>query len=166
VTRLVDPLGLVARGSTWYLIAGVEGELRTYRVSRVEDVEITDEACRRPDGFDLAAHWEASKEAFRERLPRYPVTVRAVPDIVARLRVSGRYARVTAEAQAPDEGGWVRLELLFEVDWEACEYLLSFGSAVEVLEPPELRRQIAQRAAETVRLYAGDHERLGELLGG
>lgn len=160
VTRLVDPLGLVARGSTWYLIAGVEGELRTYRVSRVEGVVITDEACRRPDGFDLAAHWEASKEAFRERLPRYPVTVRAAPDIVGRLRVSGRYARVTAEAHVADEGGWVRLELLFEVDWEACEYLLSFGSAVEVLEPLELRRQLAQRAAETVQLYAEDQQLL------
>lgn len=35
VERLVDPLGLVAKGRVWYLIAGVEGELRTYRVSRV-----------------------------------------------------------------------------------------------------------------------------------
>lgn len=154
VTRLVDPLGLVARGSTWYLIAGVEGELRTYRVSRVEGVEITDEACLRPDGFDLAAYWEASKAAFREQLPRYPVTVRAAPDMVARMRVSGRYARVTAEAQVPDAGGWVRLGLLFEVDWEACEYLLSFGPAVEVLDPPQLRQQIARRAQETVQLYA------------
>ncbi len=161
VTRFVDPLGLVARGSTWYLIAAVEGELRTYRVSRVEGLELTDAPCRRPDGFDLAAYWEASKAAFREALPRYPVTVRARPDVLERIGVSGRYARVVAEAQTADAGGWVRLKLLFEVDWEACEYLLSFGPAVEVLEPPQLRRQIAQRSAETVRLYTGEHELLG-----
>src|SRR5215212_5054303 len=29
--RLVDPLGLVAKGSVWYLVAGVEGETRSYR---------------------------------------------------------------------------------------------------------------------------------------
>ncbi len=34
VERLVDPLGLVAKGSLWYLIAAVEGDMRTYRVSR------------------------------------------------------------------------------------------------------------------------------------
>ncbi len=154
VTRTVDPLGLVARGSTWYLIAAVEGEGRTYRVSRVEHADLTDDPCVRPEGFDLAAYWEASKTAFREQLPRYPVTVRARPEIVERIRVSGRYARVVTEAQRADEGGWVRLELLFEVDWEACEYLLSFGPAAEVLEPAELRSRISRLARETVQLYA------------
>ena len=153
VTRLVDPLGLVARGSTWYLIAAVEGELRTYRVSRIEQLEVVNEACRRPDGFDLATYWEASKTAFREQLPRYPVKVRAKSDIVARMRVSGRYARVVTEAQTADDDGWLRLDLLFEVDWEACEYLLSFGPAVVVVEPHELRDQIAHLAQQTARLY-------------
>jgi len=156
VTRLVDPLGLIARGSTWYLIAAVEEELRTYRVSRVQGLEVMNEACIRPKDFDLAAYWEASKTAFREQLPRYPVTVRAKPDIVERMRVSGRYARVVTEAQTADEDGWLRLGLLFEVAWEACEYLLSFGPAVEVVEPTELRGQIAHLAQQTAHLYIND----------
>src|SRR2546423_3405248 len=32
--RLVDPLGLVAKGSAWYLVAAVDGVPRSYRVSR------------------------------------------------------------------------------------------------------------------------------------
>ena len=153
VTRTVDPLGLVARGSTWYLIAAIKEQLRTYRVSRVEHAEPTDEACRRPEGFDLAAYWEASKVTFREQLPRYPVTVRAEPAVVERIRAPGRYVRLEAESQ-PDEHGWVELELLFEVEWEACEYLLSFGPAVEVLKPLELRSRVRKLAQETVQLYA------------
>ena len=153
VVRLVDPLGLVARGSTWYLIAGVDGELRTYRVSRIEGLELTETPCIRPADFDLAAYWEKSKETFRENLPRYPATVKAKADIVERMRVSGRYARVVGEGQTADEEGWIRLELLFEVAWEACEYLLSFGPAVEVLAPAELRRKVCQQAQETVQLY-------------
>jgi predicted DNA-binding transcriptional regulator YafY len=35
--RVGDPLGLVAKGSTWYLVARVEGEIRTYRVSRMRE---------------------------------------------------------------------------------------------------------------------------------
>src|SRR5579862_1119033 len=38
--RTVDPLGLVAKGSTWYLIAMAEGEPRTYRVSRVHEAAV------------------------------------------------------------------------------------------------------------------------------
>ena len=156
VTRLVDPLGLVARGSTWYLVAGVDGELRTYRVSRIERLELTGALSTRPAGFDLAAYWERSKETFKENLPRYPATVRAQPEIVKRMRVPGRYMQVVSEAQAADEDGWVRLELLFEVAWEACEYLLSFGPAVEVLAPAELRHSVYQQVQETVQLYTAD----------
>ncbi len=152
VTRTVDPLGLVARGSTWYLIAAVGGEDRTYRVSRVEHAELTDEACVRPEDFELAAYWEASKTAFREQLPRYPVTVRARPEVMDRMRAPGRYARLETESQ-PDEHGWVRLTLRFEVEWEACEFLLSFGPAAVVLEPLELRNLVGRLALETAQLY-------------
>ena len=153
VTRMVDPLGLVARGSTWYLIAAAQEQLRTYRVSRVEYAELTGESCVRPEGFDLAAYWEASKVAFRKQLPRYPVTVRTDPNVLERIR-SGRPIRVVTEAQTPDESGWMRLTLLFEVEWEACEALLSFGPTVEVLEPPELRSRLSTLAQATVQLYA------------
>ncbi len=40
--RTIDPLGLVAKGSIWYLIAAVAGELRTYRVSRLAAVTLLD----------------------------------------------------------------------------------------------------------------------------
>src|SRR5712691_4174354 len=42
VERLADPLGLVAKGSVWYLVAGVEGEIRSYRVSRVSGAALTE----------------------------------------------------------------------------------------------------------------------------
>lgn len=84
------------------------------------------------------------------------MTVRAEADILERLRTSGRYARVTAEDVIPDEQGRVTLTMLFEVEWEACEYLLSFGPALEVMDPPELRSRVAERARATVQLYAGD----------
>ena len=69
VERLVDPLGLVAKGSGWYLVAGEEGEIRSYRVSRVQEAKLIDQPCVRPKGFDLAAYWEQSMISFKDQLP-------------------------------------------------------------------------------------------------
>ena len=38
--RTGTPLGLVAKGSVWYLIAGVDAEPRTYRVSRMQNAAV------------------------------------------------------------------------------------------------------------------------------
>src|SRR5215831_6891858 len=42
VEREVDPLGLVAKGGAWYLVAAIDGDIRNYRVSRVIEAEMTD----------------------------------------------------------------------------------------------------------------------------
>jgi hypothetical protein len=72
--RELDPLGLVARANRWYLVAGKGDEPRTYRVSRIRSPEILAELAERPAAFDLAAHWEASTNRFREHLPYYTAT--------------------------------------------------------------------------------------------
>src|SRR5215212_7953344 len=39
VDRVLEPLGLVLKAGVWYLVAGADGQPRTYRVSRVTSVE-------------------------------------------------------------------------------------------------------------------------------
>src|SRR5215213_1562185 len=94
VERVVDPLGLVAKGRLWYLVASVAGEPRTYRVSRMQAVEILAEPAERPPEFDLAAFWAASSAELVTNLPRYPITVRIAPEVARRLWIPGAYARV------------------------------------------------------------------------
>ena len=115
VERLVDPLGLVAKGSVWYLVAAVEGEMRTYRVSRMQGVTVTDEPCVRPPDFDLAAYWAQSTADFKANLPRYPATLRVDPAILPRIRQGGRYTRIEHE-YPPDADGWIKLSMDFEND--------------------------------------------------
>src|SRR5881275_242314 len=74
--RVVDPLGLVAKGSAWYLVAGTPRGFRTYRVSRIEKATMLETPCERPVNFDLAAHWKSSTDAFRDGLPRVHATLR------------------------------------------------------------------------------------------
>lgn len=155
VERLIDPLGLVAKGSLWYLVAAVAGELRTYRVSRVQSVVLTDDLCVRPPNFDLAAFWEQSAAEFKANLPRYPVLLRVVPQALDRLRYAGNYSHVerVEEATPDDPTGWLRVQMRFEEAHNASELLVGFGGQVEVIDPPELRAMIIQAAHEALALY-------------
>jgi predicted DNA-binding transcriptional regulator YafY len=152
VERLVDPLGLVAKGSTWYLVAAVDGEARIYRVSRVHDARVTDEPFVRPQGFDLAAYWTQSSTNFVSNLPSYPVTVRIAPEVLEHIYRAGRYARIDSIDPAGADG-WMRLCLLFEQEEAACGYLLSFGTQVEILEPQALREKVIDLAQSVATFY-------------
>lgn len=151
--RLADPLGLVAKGSVWYLVAVVENDLRSYRVSRIQNVRVTEQPCVRPKDFDLATHWQESSEKFKATLPRYQATMRVHPAVFPRLRFAGRFAHIEQTSQ-PDDEGWIRVTLRFDVEEMACEYALSFGSRLEVLEPVALREKVARWAQRVVDFYA------------
>lgn len=154
VERLVEPLGLVAKGSIWYLVAAVEGELRSYRVSRVQDATLTDEPFARPPSFDLAAHWEQSTTEFKANLPRYPATLRVDPVILPRMRQESHYSRMQCVGEA-EADGWVTVGMLFEEEHSARDYVLSFGPQMEVLAPPALRAQVLEAAQRIVARYLG-----------
>ena len=153
VERLVDPLGLVAKGAVWYFVAAVEGNVRSYRVSRVLKVELTDMPSIRPIDFDLALFWEQSAEKFRSQLPRYQAIVRVRPEILPRMPYAGRFARVE-QVFEPEADGWVRVSMRFDVEEMACEYALGFGSQLEVLEPASLRSKVISAAKDIVDFYS------------
>jgi predicted DNA-binding transcriptional regulator YafY len=155
--RMGDPLGLVAKGSVWYIIVAIDGQPRTYRVSRVRSVELLDDLFERPPGFDLVAHWEESSARFTDRIPRFPATLRVAPGAMRLVRVGGRYTRIERE-EPPDTDGWVRLVMLFDGDQSdgehnACEFILSYGPQIEVIAPETLRARVLMAAQATVSLY-------------
>lgn len=158
VERLVDPLGLVAKGSVWYFVAAVEENVRSYRVSRVQNVELTRTPCVRPVDFDLASFWEKSAAQFRAHLPRYQAIVRVRPEIIPRMPYAGRFARLE-QVFEPDADGWVRVSLRFDVEEMACEYALGFGSQLEIMEPLVLREKVIEAAKNIVAFYTQEGPR-------
>lgn len=153
VERLAEPLGLVAKGSVWYLVAAVDGQPRNYRVSRIREARVMDEPFARPAGFDLAAFWERSAAEFVANLPRYDAVVRVAPEALGRLRAGGRFVRIARE-ETPEEDGWARVAIQFEEEHGACEFLLPFGDQVEVVEPGALRERIVALAERVVAFNA------------
>jgi predicted DNA-binding transcriptional regulator YafY len=157
--RIVDPLGLVAKGSVWYLVAAVEdGALRTYRVSRMRDAHALDAGCVRPAGFDLAAYWEHSQAEFIANLPRFDATLRVAPDALDQLRAGGRYTRVE-RVDPPDADGWHPVAMRFEEEHNAAEFVVGFGARVEVVAPATLRASVIELARSVVAFYTPWRER-------
>ncbi len=147
VERTVEPYGLVSKAGTWYLLAGVDGQPRVYRVSRIEDAQLTDQTFVRPPGFDLRSAWAAQVGRFRGEGPeRVSVTVRVDPE------VSGQFTRLVGElvVERLPQG-------LAVLDFPACDAAVSllapFGAAVEVLQPPDLRERLAELGRQLSALY-------------
>jgi predicted DNA-binding transcriptional regulator YafY len=151
--RTVDPLGLVAKGQAWYLVASVAGQLRTYRVSRIIAAEILNERVSVPLDFDLAAYWEESAASFRAHLPSYTATFSVAPEVFPRLRLAGRFARVK-EPTDTDARGWLTVTVGFDVEEMACEWALGFGTRIEILGPETLRDKVVAAAREVVDFYS------------
>jgi predicted DNA-binding transcriptional regulator YafY len=156
--RLLEPLGLVLKAGTWYVVAAVDGQFRTYRVSRVVGAEPTEERFDRPEGFDLARYWAESSEAYERDVARIEVTVRVRPDRLDILRDAVGNATVEAAEYLsdPDPEGWLRLRV--RLDWpdEAPLTLLRAGPWLEVLDPPEVRSRLAAAARAIAERYSGD----------
>ena len=161
VERLVNPLGLVAKASVWYLVGAVGEQQRVYRVSRVQSAELSDETFTRPPAFDLPTFWTEWCASFRAGLLHYPVTLRVSPTALPNLpAVFGESIQMLIEqAGPPDADGWVTLPLTFEAPEVACARLLGFGAHVEVLEPDDLRERIIQKAEQIVFFYKNQERR-------
>ena len=152
VQRVIAPFGLVAKGSVWYLVGAVDGHVRSYRVSRIAQAEILNERTVVPEDFDLAQYWEQSSSAFKANVPNFVATFWVSPAIWQRLWFAGRFARVT-ETEEIDARGWRKAVIGFDVEEMACEYAVSFGPYLEVIEPASLREKVITMAQATLEFY-------------
>lgn len=157
--KVVEPYGLVAKASIWYLVAATTGEekkMTVFRVSRIQSVRLTDVYFERPEDFDLADFWSKWIVDFKSNLPRYPVKVRFATSALRYLQQvfgEGIFSRVN-EAGPPDANGILTVVLVFEDMHFARNRLMGLGTLVEVLEPQELRDSILTLASSLVEFYS------------
>ncbi|MFP5502653.1 MAG: helix-turn-helix transcriptional regulator, partial [Candidatus Sericytochromatia bacterium] len=150
--RVVSPLGLVAKGTAWYMVALSNGELRSFKTTRVQAASLLPDPVVPPDGFDLAAYWSASAGGFEAVLPRFALTARLPASLLPRLSFGGRFVRLES-AEPPDAAGWCVAHFRCDGEEEAIAFALGQGPTLEVLSPASLRPELARRAAETVARY-------------
>jgi predicted DNA-binding transcriptional regulator YafY len=150
----VDPLGLVAKGGAWYLVAGTPDGYRTYRVSRIEEARLLDQPSQRPPRFDLAAHWKSSTEDLRKEWGKYEATLRLEPGAAESMRTW----RTTSPVEAAEPSGsadWVTLRARFEDEGQATFVCLGLGPRVDVIAPARLRDRVAADLAAALKRIEG-----------
>ncbi|MEI9885008.1 MAG: YafY family protein [Rhizomicrobium sp.] len=155
VSRALDPLGLVLKGGVWYLVAASKGQPRTYRVSNIRALEVSDAEAPRPARFDLARYWAASAQAFEARLLSERADIALSPAGLQLLRdTTPALARAAEAGQRPwTRPGWVRAEVPVEGARNAARQLLRLGVEVKVLGPPRLRAALVKEARQVAGLY-------------
>jgi predicted DNA-binding transcriptional regulator YafY len=162
VERTIEPLGLVLKGGTWYLVAETGDSIRTYRVSRIRDVTLSGERFVRPEGFDLAAHWEQSRLAYEQSIEPVDVVVRLVAADLDRLaNVAGARPMATASrSDDPIDPDLIRVRLAFDWDDDAIESAVRLYDTVEVLEPDWVRQAVIDTARAILARYDESSERV------
>jgi len=151
--RIVEPLGLVAKGDRWYLIASKDnGEIRNYRASRIEYAMPVNETFERPKNFNLAHYWTSSTKAFLENLPTYEVHVEVNESILPRLTFTGHFVRINEIGNRTNDD-WIPVKLTFDTEEEAKRYILGFADKIKVIKPMELQNKILKMAESTVEFY-------------
>jgi len=158
--RIVDPLGLVAKGNAWYLVARAEAGFRTYRVSRIEEAKILEQPSERPPDFDLADYWNASTKRFQEGWQKCPATLRLEPRAAGWVKSWHMVSPKQAE-EKPDAEGWITLSVQFDHENEARFFVLGLGSRVEVIEPASLRERVAAEVEKMVERARKSDARVG-----
>jgi len=154
--RTVDPLGLVAKGAIWYLVARTSEGFRTFRVSRIEDARVLDRPSKRPADFDLATYWKESTEELRKGRGRYTATLHLEPRAAESLK---RWrSMMPTPVGGADAAGWVTLRLQFDDEDQALFIVLGHGSRAEAMEPVSLRARVAAERAAAFRSSGRSHD--------
>lgn len=155
--RRLHPYALVAKANVWYLVGQqTDGEMRTFRVARIQDVTLTGARFQRPPDFNLEQYWQTQTAEFEKSISAddepTEVILRVHPDALRGLvsDLSGQYERLEQD----DPAGWARLRISFSSPAAAETRVLSFGSAVEALQPPWLRERLLRQAQAVAAFYA------------
>lgn len=153
VTYDIYPYGLVFHRGSLYLVGVAPdcGEIRHWKVNRIEDAEVTQVHFQRPADFDLVAHLSKSFGVYHADGPG---------EVSVRVRFSPQVARYVAESQwhhtqqlTPDRDGSIVAQFHLSDTEEIRHWIMSFGRHAEVIEPEELRREIVAELEQMAHAY-------------
>jgi len=146
--RLVDPWGLVEKGEVWYLLGGVDGAQRTYRVDRIVEAAVTDQPAHRPADFDLTAAWETVLREVSQQRER--AWAEAIVDLEALPFLRERFGESSITV-TPLDAGRVQLRLTAPTELLLARGLAGWADHVDVVEPATVRAHLARLGAELSR---------------
>jgi predicted DNA-binding transcriptional regulator YafY len=150
VRRIVDPYHLASVEGDWYLVAHchLREDVRMFVPARIRELKETGKTFERPADFRIADYLDVGFRRMRGAGPVQTVRLRFTPAAARYIRE--RTWHPSQELHEEADGGCIvtmRVNCLFELK----RWALSFGAECEVLEPDELRAEIATEIARMQR---------------
>jgi proteasome accessory factor B len=127
----------------------IRGAMRTFKVERIDDLALTGERFEPPDPGDLEAALRRAWDIIGDQ-GEITVVLRFAPAVSARVR-EATWHPTQVVAKEPD--GSLRWTANVAGMVEIRLWILGWGDEVEVLEPPELRDDVAGRLRRALALY-------------
>jgi predicted DNA-binding transcriptional regulator YafY len=155
--RTLEPLGIVIKAGTWYLVARAMGgtQTRAYRVARIRSLSVG-ATFSYPKDFNLQLFWTQSAKRFESELLPLRARVLLSPRGLAWLP-----SRIGATASSPEvppsgdgQASWIEVTYPLESIERGARQLLAFGAELQVLEPAELREALVRLASAVVATHA------------
>ena len=135
--RNIEPYGVLL-GIRQYLVArDIENNraFRHYRIDRITTIKIIGSSFARDPGFDLDSFAANSFGSFHSEAEFGPVVWRFAPSAAATAR---EFEFHPTQKMMDEPDGSLRVQFMASGWVEMAWHLLSWGGAVEVLEPPQL----------------------------
>lgn len=150
--RDLDPYHLTYRRGDWYVVGycHLRKNVQTFALSRIRKMRLVDETFEIPPTFDVAHYFEYAFGVDNAGPPTRVVVEFEVPE----ARYIGERTWHPSQKLKVLKDGTLRLELEVSLNYELRQWLLSYGSRVRIVEPPELVREMAaeyERAAARAR---------------
>ncbi len=143
--RTVDPMRLLVTDGQSYLEAycHLVSAVRHFRLDRIEDIRVLDEAAQQPPAVDDGV----PEQMFHPDPAIAPVTVR----LSSSARWIAEYYQVEEAAPAPNGALRIRIRPAGD-DW-LVRLVLSFGGAAVIEDRPDLQAEVVRRAAAGLARY-------------
>jgi predicted DNA-binding transcriptional regulator YafY len=145
--RQVEPLGLVYYSDNWHLIAHcrLRQDVRDFRTDRIVKLQLQTERFSGHDDFSLKTYLESKRTEGKFEMAR----IRFDEKVMGRVRRERSWGLVE---ELPHPEG-VEVTLLDScLEWLA-DWVLSFGSTAEALEPSRLRKLVCAEAEKVASKY-------------
>jgi len=144
------PYHLLYNCRAWYVLgfSDLHKSVRTFKLSRIRDLTMTDKCFLGGDKFDLADYLGRAWSMIPEgRI--YDVKLRFLPKVAENV-TEVQWHSTQKVARNPDGSATVefRVDGLGEITW----WILGYGDQVQVLAPKILRTRVAEIARNMIRL--------------
>jgi len=148
----LDPYTLVFNKGGIYLLGYAHNrkDIRLFALERIRGVEVTKQRFEIMPGYVPEDHFSSAFGLVNDKT--LPVRVRFSHKIAHAVqdRVWMPNQQVTVDGE-----GRVTVEFLASGEMELVSWILSYGAHAEVLDPPELRREVKRQIREMREFYRG-----------